>query len=160
MFWIGIDPGASGGIAVISDNWDVGEAEVYKMPETELDLYNLLVDIKTMIHNHGDNNDLFCLIEAVHSFPGQGVVSSFKFGFHYGLEIMAILALQISFDKVTPQKWMRSFTSLKRKDMTNSKWKNHLKQKAQQFYPKVKLTLATTDALLLAHYNRHFYNKT
>lgn len=159
MFYIGIDPGISGGIAVVSDNWKVGDAEVYKMPATELDLHNKLVDIKTMIHNHEESNDMFCLIENVHSMPGMGSQSVFKFGFHYGLEIMAILALQISFDKVTPQKWMKSFTTLKRKDLGATKWKNHLKQKAQQLYPRVKITLATADALLIAHYNRHYYNK-
>ena len=32
------------------------------------------------------------------------------------------------------------------------KRKNYLKQLAQQLYPNIKITLATSDAILLAHY--------
>lgn len=157
MFWIGIDPGKSGGIAVISDNWDVGTAQVYKMPATERDLYDQLKEIKDMIENQMENNSMFCLIENVHSFPGMAAKATFTFGYHYGLEIAFLTALQIPFERVTPQKWMRALVPVQRKDRSTTEWKNILKRKAQELYPRTKIILPVADALLLAHYNRKFH---
>lgn len=140
---IGIDPGASGGIAWISD----GEACVEKMPETLVDLWELLGDIQ---HGKLIWNKQRCkaYLEQVHSMPGQGVASSFKFGQGYGALEMALTAAGIPFERVTPQKWQKALGCLTKGD------KNVSKRKAQELFPQLKITHATADALLIAEYGR------
>jgi crossover junction endodeoxyribonuclease RuvC len=140
---IGIDPGIHGGIAIIFSD---GKAEAHKMPDTERDIYDLLNDI-------ADRNsyliDVF--LESVHSMPGQGVSSSFKFGRGYGFLRGCVTALRYPLHDVTPQKWQRALGCLTGGD------KNVSKQKAQQLYPQLKITHATADALLIATYGKQTF---
>lgn len=137
--YIGIDPGASGGIAWIDvDSGYDPFVHVQKMPETEADTKELLSNIL--------GSQVFCLIESVHSMPKQGVASSFKFGRNYGLLRGLLIGLGIPFDEVSPQKWQKAMGCLTHGD------KNVSKAKAQQLYPHLKITHATADALLIARY--------
>ena len=101
------------------------------------------------------------MIEKVHSFPGQGVASSFKFGMGFGGLIMALVSSGIPFEFVTPRVWQKAMgitprEKSNRSDFTESKtqFKNRLKAKAQQLFPAVRVTLKTSDALLIAEYCR------
>lgn len=141
---LGIDPGASGGIAWITD----GKPCVEKMPDTLQDLWELIQDIQ-----HGQciwPNKLQCkaYLEQVHSMPGQGVASSFKFGQGYGALEMALTAAGIPFERVTPQKWQKALGCLTKGE------KNVSKRKAQELFPTMKVTHATADALLIAEWGR------
>lgn len=138
---IGLDPGASGGIAWITD----GKPCVEKMPDTLQDLWQLLSDIAVMDIHHG-YNECKAYLEQVHSMPGQGVASSFKFGQGYGALEMALTAAGIPFERVTPQKWQKALGCLTKGD------KNVSKRKAQELFPQMKVTHATADALLIAEY--------
>jgi crossover junction endodeoxyribonuclease RuvC len=134
MIIIGIDPGSvSGGIAFNNgiSSW------AYAMPETERDIYDLLLEHKTGAK---------AFIEAVHSMPGQGVSSSFKFGQNYGMLRAFLIALQIPFETVTPQKWQKTLGCLTKGD------KNVSKRKAQELFPDLKITHKIADALLIAYY--------
>lgn len=143
-YYLGIDPGQSGGIVTVNSSGRSSDS--YKMPSTELDIYNLLRVLSPI---------KFCLIEKVHSMPKQGIASAFKFGKGYGGLRMALIACEIPFDEVTPQKWQKGLSiPPKKKSETPVKWKNRLKQKAQQLFPQEKVTLATADALLIAEYCR------
>ncbi len=147
-YYLGIDPGQNGGLALISANGH--GVECNKMPSTEKDIYSLLADCVT---------NTFCIIEKVHSMPGQGVASTFKFGKGYGGLRMALVACKIPFDEVTPRTWQKGLGIPPRKKETETKtqWKNRLKARAQQlfpFFPSEKITLATADALLIAEYCR------
>jgi len=144
QLFIGVDPGKSGGIAVISNLGIL--THVFKMPKTEHDINNLF----TMIANSSSN--VFGIIEKVHSMPGQGVASSFKFGMNYGLLRMAMVSNKIPFDQITPNSWQKHF-GLSGKGNTKTEHKNILKGHAQQLYPDQKMTLAICDAVLLARYN-------
>lgn len=140
--WIGIDPGASGGIAMLYKDF----AEVYPMPKTEADVRHLLFSIPPSTR---------AVIEAVHSFPGQGVASSFAFGRNYGLLRGILHGLGIPFDEVSPQRWQKALNIPprdKKKNESKTEFKNRLKAKAQQLYPQTKVNLATADALLIARY--------
>lgn len=146
---IGIDPGQSGGIA----RWVMGGMVGYKMPETERDIYD------TLITCHADDASAIVYIESVHSFPGQGVASSFKFGQGYGFLRGLITALGVRVEHVSPQKWQKYYGLKPRSQCpgsTDSERARHhkhlLKAKAQQLFPKLDVTLATCDALLIAHY--------
>lgn len=137
---IGIDPGQSGGIAWITD----GKPCVEKMPETLQDLWDLIATF----HSFQSCPICFAYLEQVHSMPGQGVASSFKFGQGYGSLEMALTAAGIPFERVTPQKWQKAMGCLTKGD------KNVSKRKAQELFPSMKITHKTADALLIAEYGR------
>ena len=69
---------------------------------------------------------------------------------------MALLALGMPTEKVTPQKWQKVYQLGSSKSYTKIQWKNKLKAKAQQLFPSLgkKITLSTSDALLIAEYAR------
>ena len=137
--YIGIDPGNSGGICVITDD----HAEAYKTPGTVADMSDL---INTITMNH---DKPIAIIEAVHSMPGNSARSMFTFGSNYGMWLGLLAAYNIPYTQVTPAKWIRSYGSMPK---AKTQRKNHLKHLAQQRYPDLKVTLATADAILLAHY--------
>jgi len=158
MYWIGIDPGKSGGIAVLSDQFEIGFALAYKMPDTDRGLYELMQSIRDRIKEDPHDSDCFALIEKVHSMPGQGVKSVFTFGYHYGMERMGLMALRIPFEDITPATWTQPLIGQKRKKEKQSLWKGRIKGKVELLYPMVNnITLATSDALMIAHYNRHLH---
>ena len=137
--FIGIDPGKKGGIAATTGKLSICS----KCPDTVADMVVLLkalldIDTKPM-----------CVIESVHSMPGQGVKSTFTFGTNYGMWLGILASLQVPYIQVSPTKWMNIYGP-RPKDKTARK--NYLKHLAQQRYPKLPITLATADAILLAHY--------
>tara|TARA_R100001129_G_scaffold65571_1_gene44768 strand:- start:4400 stop:4846 length:447 start_codon:yes stop_codon:yes gene_type:complete len=134
--YLGIDPGKSGGVAVV--NAEGGMA--WKIPDTERDLWELLKKQQPSV--------TFGIIEKVHSSPQMGVRSAFTFGQSYGTLRGMLVALEIPFDEVSPVKWMTHLSCRTKGD------KNVTKRKAQQLFPDLKVTHATADALLLAEYCR------
>ena len=142
---IGIDPGLSGGIAVLGMGGDV--LDVVCMPQTMQDLLEYL-------RGYGDY-DAVCYMESVgFGIPGQSSSATAKFARHCGHLEMALMALYIPANTVTPQKWMKSYQL--GHSSTKTEWKNRLKGKAQQLFPSFgkKVTLKVCDALLLAEYGR------
>lgn len=138
MRYIGIDPGVSGGIAVI----EAGRPPAaVKMPDTDTDLLKALDEL-------AQDEDAIALLERVSASPQMGVVSAFTFGRSYGKLEMALVALEIPFDYVRPQKWQQAMGCLSGGD------KNVTKRRAQQLFPHLTITHAIADALLLAEYCR------
>lgn len=137
MTYIGIDPGLSGGIGVISPNGTYA----HKMPDTERDILDLVKSIASQ-------GPCTCWLERVGPMPKQGVVSVWTFaGSYWGLR-MALLAAEIPFDLVPPAKWQGALGCRTGGD------KNVSKTKAQQLFPGIKITHAIADALLIAEYGR------
>lgn len=148
--WIGIDPGASGGIACSSVPGVAIGTVAYPMPSTERDVFEMLALTETA--------NRMCLIEGVHSFPKQGVASSFKFGRNYGFLRGCLIALGIPFEEVSPQRWQKLLGIPSRgKQETKAAFKQRLKAKAQQLFPEVSVTLKTADALLIMEYCRRAF---
>jgi Holliday junction resolvasome RuvABC endonuclease subunit len=135
MITIGIDPGANGGIAWITD----GKPCVEKMPDTLQDLWELLRDIAV-------EGQCMAYLEQVHSSPQMGVKSAFTFGNGFGHLEMALTAAGIPFERVRPQVWQKELGCMTKGN------KNVTKRKAQELFPSMKVTHATADALLLAYY--------
>lgn len=146
MRFIGIDPGVSGGIAVIDENGDV--LRVSKMPDTEEDL---LEELKHGICITATGRAHFATLEYVRSTPQMGVVSAFTFGRGYGALRMALTSLRIPYEEVTPPKWQKAIGCRTKGD------KNVSKAKAQELFPNIKITHANADALLIAEYGRRVY---
>jgi Holliday junction resolvasome RuvABC endonuclease subunit len=137
MLFMGIDPGQSGGIAVVDQGGHI--IGVTKMPDTERDIY-------AAIQSFHDAD--YCYIEQVHSMPKQGVASSFKFGTSYGGLRMALVAAGLRFETVTPQRWQSLLGCRSKGD------KNVTKRRAQELFPGQLMTHAIADALLIAEYCR------
>ena len=154
MIVLGIDPGASGGLALLDMSFGGSTARVLavtKLPETERDIWDWIYSSrirKREFDNHPCDFDRFAVIEHVHSMPKQGVASSFKFGRSYGFLRGCLIASGIPFTEVTPQKWQKALSCMSKGD------KNVTKARAQQLFPDVKVTHAVADALLLAYYGR------
>jgi len=138
---IGVDPGANGGIAWITD----GKACVEKMPDTLQDLWELVESIGFEAPDFTPYQ-IKAYIEQVSSSPQMGVVSAFSFGRGYGNLEMALTAAGIPFERVRPQVWQKALGCMTKGD------KNVSKRKAQELFPDRKITHATADALLIAHY--------
>ena len=136
--YIGIDPGKSGGICFLMDD----EIKTFKCPATTHDMAEELILAK-------DIRKCTAVVERVHSFPGQGVASTFNFGYNYGVWLGILSALHIPYQLCLPRKWMKFYGSMPKEKKDR---KNHLKQLAQQIYPDHKVTLYNADAILLANY--------
>ena len=136
--FIGIDPGINGGIACIVN----GAAVAQKMPETPRDLWNALNVILP------PDTYAFAVLEKVSSSPQMGVKSAFTFGNGVGHIQMALTAAGIPYEEITPQKWQKALGCL-----TGGN-KNVSKRKAQELFPKLKITHAIADPLLIAEYAR------
>lgn len=143
--YIGIDPGKHGGIAVLDENGAV--IDVAKMPETPQDLLGFLSQYK---------ENSVCTLERVGGMPGNGGSAMFNFGKGYGHLQMALIALEIPTEDITPNKWEKMYQLGSSGKFGKTEWKNKLKAKAQQLFPSLgkKITLATCDALLIAEYGR------
>jgi len=145
----GIDPGAAGGIAVIRN----GRLTTYKMPSTYPDIYATL----RSINEANSPCRLVAVVERVgQGLPGQSSKATATFARHCGHLEMALYALGIQTEEVTPQKWQKAYSNQvgKSTGLTKTEWKNRLKGLAQRLYPSEKVTLNTADAILLAHYGK------
>ncbi len=105
------------------------------------------------------------VIEKVHSMPGQGVASTFKFGLVYGMQIATVVCKQLPNTFVTPQKWTKEIHQGIKSDL---KPKEKSQVAMSQLFPTVdfkgprakKHHEGLTDALLLAEYWRRQSRRT
>ena len=152
--YIGVDPGASGGIVTLNYTEDSKKPilGIYSMPDTEEDIWDLFNRIsKTR------TNNINAVIEKVGGYIGTQHPGSrmFNFGVSYGGLRMAMIGNRIPFIETTPQVWQRHLRIPARgKTESKTQWKNRLKGIAQRLYPGMGITLKTADALLIARYCR------
>ena len=100
MVYIGIDPGVSGGIAILDDDGSV--IECVNMPDTPMEIFQFLMGYK-----YGS----VCVLEDVgQGMPGQSSSSTARFARHNGHLEMALLALGIRTIKARPQKWEKTYS--------------------------------------------------
>lgn len=147
MNFIGIDPGASGGIAIITANnyapW------VHKMPDTPRELADML----------SWDRPVRVIVERVGPARGrdgrqQGVSSAFTFGQNFGQILGVLAALKLPHELVTPVTWQREFGLVMKGETNQTVKKNKHKAEASRLFPGVKVTHAVADALLLAEWLR------
>ena len=149
----GIDPGLSGGIAILDDN---KIKEIFDMPvmpdgkKNKRQLNSALL-AQLLKDNIKDIEDTVIIVEQVNAMPGQGVTSMFNFGQTFGAikGISAALSLPIFF--VRPAKWKKHF------ELINSS-KDASRTKAIEMYPSFaeklskKKDVNKSDAILIARY--------
>lgn len=141
--WIGIDPGKSGGLVELSRN----RICMIPMPQTEKDIWEWF---------SGTLDGAKAIIEWIHpAIQGIGKSPMSKLYGNYMSLRMCLTAAEIPFEDVKPHAWQKYWQIPKRKKAeTRTQWKNRLKAKSQQVFPKEKITLATCDALLIAEFCR------
>ena len=143
---MGIDPGWSGGVAVIDREGKATAKGFTKM--TEGDISECLEEFAKV--RFGDHHLDMCYIEKVWGMNRAGVKQAtsgaFKFGHNYGFTRGCLRTLRIPLIEVSSMKWQTALSCRTGGD------KNVTKAKAQQLYPSLKITHAIADALLIATY--------
>lgn len=97
---LGIDPGQTGALSIF-EHCPI-DGEWYLL--TIIDYHDRVV-IHTLRELVAVNTICSAVIESVHSAPGQGVSSTFKFGSNFGWWLGVLDTLDISYTLVSPQKW-------------------------------------------------------
>ena len=143
---IGIDPGLSGGIAILDD---LKIYDIFDMP-----IMSEGAQLVNILNKHVlKKENTFVIVEQVSAMPGQGVTSMFNFGQTFGSikGICAALGLPIFY--VRPAKWKKHF------ELINSS-KDASRTKVIEMYPSISSRLTKkkdvnkADAILIARYFR------
>lgn len=146
MMYLGIDPGYTGAWGLIDHNGKYQSCG--DMIHNEKHILSRLVFAE--ISQAVDKQDLEIILESVHSMPGQGVSSSFKFGMAFGAAIAIIERFNCTWHLVTPQKW--------KKTLQLDSDKNKSLELARQLWPNAPLSRkkdnGRAEALLLAEFLR------
>ena len=151
--FIGIDPGANGAMVAILET---GEVKILRFGKcTDKEIYEFANDLAF-------DYECFCILEKVHSMPGQGVSSTFTFGNNFGFIRGILTATRIRFDDKAPRVWQKVLgitprvTGKKEGETEESKteFKRRVREKAEQLFPEVKMTNDIADALLIAEFTR------
>lgn len=161
---IGVDPGSSGGVCVISPYCIV---KLSTFSDSLNDIWDTLQDAKEVAIDVSKGSPIRVGIEAVHAMPTvqngkvvRGATSTFNFGLYYGYSLMALTALKLPFERIPPKTWQKAVRmSRKEKEPTNH-WKSRLVDRARELYPSEPLwtrprtkgiQLQVADAILIAH---------
>ena len=149
--YIGIDPGKSGGLFVINSR---GTAKAYKCPEKVLDM-SLLFSLAV---GNTAPDKVRLLMERVWARPNNASSRAFTYGVNYGQWLGIAASQEIKMYTTLPNAWIKWIGCPKA--LQKTKRKNWLKDKAKELYPNInKITLATSDAILIGHYAKEEYFK-
>lgn len=145
--WIGIDPGATGAVAILREGlcYDIEDWD------DEFVFSNALAEWKA------DYNIRIAVVEAQHSMPKQGVASVFKFGVNYGMIRGVLAAHGIATELVPPATWQRAM--LHNADGPDTKTRSLVS--ARRSFPGIQLKKTQhgrSDALLMALYAMRRYS--
>lgn len=150
MKFIGIDPGKSGGLAIIDT--DGGQPTITTLA---FDPKDPCVYIRKIQELSLCSPRCFAVIENVHAMPKQGVSSSFNFGKGFGWLIGLLDFGCIPYELVNPQKWKKEFSC--------TSDKNTSIEVAMRLFPNVNFLRTEKcskphdgicEALLMAEYGR------
>lgn len=165
--WVGIDPGADGGIACIDIN---GHTKKWVMPNTGngieiLELVKILDDLK-------EQYSVTLILEEVHSIFGTSAKSNFSFGFTCGAIHTIVVTRLLKLLPVQPKAWQKViwancdkvYKSLKEKQKTPSiDTKATSLNACRRLFPLLDLRKSAraskahdgiVDAILIAEYGR------
>ena len=145
MNYIGIDPGASGGIAI----WDGKEVSASKCPKNPDDMYALL----EIYASKGNTEQTRVFLEKVWSFPSDSHKTAFSFGRNYGMWLAALEISSVKYKLVTPKKW-QSDRGFRFKALSKKERKALIKTYSQDFVDRtdkpINVTYYTADTIAIA----------
>lgn len=146
---IGIDPGASGGIAVFHN----GKIGAVKMPKNVKEMNSYMAFLNRTYPNS------IVFIEKVQAYRGaQDDAPGKKFGINKMLanytQLLTVIQLNgFEFVEVYPISWQSKLgLRIKKDKRTKTERKRSYKEYAQRCFPELKVTLATCDALCLIQF--------
>ena len=145
----GIDPGLTGGIAFLHN--DVVLAIRTPVIKVQKKNYLNVGEIVSLLMKH-DPDHIY--IEKQQAMPKQGVASTFRTGFGYGVYLGLIIALGIKHTEVTARQW--------KKDLCVPADKNMARGIATKLYPhassqwKLKCEDGVAESTLIAHWGAKF----
>lgn len=150
--YIGIDPGLSGALALLCDKLVIVEDMPVRVEDGKRKLhhYQLAALLARWMSSYPIGR---VTVERVHAMPGQGVTSSFNFGYAYGSVVQACALLQVAF--VHPATWKAIYGL--RGGREN---KSLSRDKASELFPEFAALWARAkddgraEAVLLADYGR------
>lgn len=133
MKTIGIDPGINGAVCIIqNDNYKF----IKTIPEKLKEIYDEIIQADIIA------------IENVHAYPEQGSVSTFNFGYNYGMLKGLLYLSGKDFYSIEPRVWQSYYELPKIKNYNERK--KQLYEEAKKYFPFVSKNEA--DALLIANY--------
>lgn len=103
MIYIGVDPGKSGGYAVVGSD---ASAKAYPWDDERFVNHMKGATIMRDMEGH----KLVACVEKVGAHPGQGVTSMFTFGQGFGYILGVLAALGIGVQLVPPGTWKKEFS--------------------------------------------------
>lgn len=147
---LGIDPGLSGGLALLDDAGNLVTLEIPSMKSSgrgrQLN-WQLLVDSFDVLGLHEADH---CFLEQVNTRPNEARSAAFKFGTVYGGLIGIIAADRIPLTLVTPAKWKKKLSVTAEKDSSRARACQIFPNNASSFARKKDDGVA--EAALIAHY--------
>tara|TARA_B100001559_G_C16450410_1_gene598962 strand:+ start:400 stop:891 length:492 start_codon:yes stop_codon:yes gene_type:complete len=154
---VGIDPGLSGGIAILENNKVLSLFDMPVMAEGKKNKrqLNSALLVSIIKENISKNEEIAVVVEQVNAMPGQGVTSMFNFGQTFGAIKGVCAALNLPIFFVRPSKWKKHF------ELINSS-KDSSRTKVIEMYPSLSNQLSKkkdvnkSDAILIAR----FYSET
>ena len=153
MRHIGIDPGLSGAIAVLTDD----SLQIHDMPTMTVDRNGkakrqVSANELAELLNLYAGKDCHVYVERVSAMAGQGVTSVFSFGRSFGMieGILAALKMPVTF--VAPATWTRAIGRSPGKDASRAR-AMELFPHYEYFFKRVKDD-GRADAALIAHWGR------
>ena len=150
---IGIDPGFTGAIAVMTVHgevltiWDMPTSEEGKLRQPHG------AGLRSIFDQHRGNIALVAL-ELVHAMPKQGVASSFRFGVNWGILVGVLQALALPYELVTPQAWQKAMYASQPKGRTKADVKKTTRAFVDRRWPGVAKNEGQADALCIAEWAR------
>jgi crossover junction endodeoxyribonuclease RuvC len=110
MFYLGVDPGIYGAIAIL-ENEDI--VQIFDMPTSEhivgkakkkrVNPQEIVLELALFKNQH-----IKGIIELVNAMPGQGVTSMFSFGRSLGVIEGVLAGAMIPYTHVTPSVWKKA----------------------------------------------------
>ncbi len=159
--YIGIDPGVAGSLVALSS---FGQSSIISVigiqpcDASEADIWQWLcgfigIQCRAVIEQQTPRPTWVSTLNRSTILASTCIL----YGSYCQLRAMLTCAA-IPFDQCPPKRWQSAIGMSGRiKGEKERGWKNRLKTRAQQLFPKVKVTLADADALLIAEYCRRVY---
>lgn len=156
-YFIGVDPGVNGGIALIDD---LG-VNFFACPKNELKMPFVIMELLNETYIVAEAGIAY--VEKQWQRPGMSSSSMTRMITNYGMWIGALTALGIEVAFVAPQTWMKHYKdkhNLMLSSTSKKDRKHQIRVYAAQLYPCMKdqITLKTSDAILIARYGLEINN--
>ena len=155
-YYVGIDPGSKGALAIIDSEGDVADI---------IDLSNDVGPYVNLCYRFGEEyfRDYYVAVEDVCGRPGQSCAANTTFMKLAGYAELLGSFMSTEYLKVKPQTWKKYF-GLISKGLTKTQRKHLSIELAKELFPSVALQLTASkdgraEAMLIAEYMRRVSNQ-